>query len=299
MDLGAIARERWMRRECGRLFHGVGEGRPGLTIDRYGEVCLVQTWGDAFTQEDFAEQDFPGRPVFVPRGSDRPWSGPELEHIFEELGLRYRFQTPAPGEDPVIFLDLRCARRWLKSNARGRVLNAFSYTCGTGLAAAANGAEVVNLDHGRLCLEKGRDHARLNDLKMSFLREDFYCAVRQFAGLSVRHRKGMRRYRSQAFDLVVLDPPTFSKGPFGAVDILRDYAGLAKPCLMALKPGGRLLATHHHASVPYLGWVEEVKRCADKAGRPIAQVERLPVEADFPSFDDNPPLKVAVFTLGV
>jgi len=299
MDLGAIARERWIRRGCGRLFHGVGEGHPGLTIDRYGEVCLVQTWGDAFTPEDFADQDFPGRPVFVPRGSDRPWSGPQLEHVFEELGLRYRFQTPAPGEDPVLFLDLRCARRWLKSHAQGRVLNTFAYTCGAGLAAAANGADVVNLDHGRRCMEQGREHARLNDLKMSFLREDFYCAVRQFAGLSVRHRKGMRRYRSQDFDLVVLDPPTLAKGPFGAVDILRDYAGLTKPFLMALKPGGRLLATHHHVSVPYLTWVEQVKRCADKAGRPIAQVERLPVEADFPSFDGNPPLKVAVFTLGV
>ena len=108
----------------------------------------------------------------------------------------------------------------------------------------------------------------------------------------------MKRYRPQTFNLVVLDPPTFARGPFGAVDILRDYPGLAKPCLMALAPGGRLLATHHHTSVLYDDWVSTVCRCAKKAGRPVTDVTRLPVEDDFPSFDDNPPLKVAVFTVG-
>lgn len=271
---------------------------PGVTIDRYGDVCLVQTWGDAFSKEDFAAFEYPGTPVYVPRGSDRPWGGPEVKHLFEELGLRYRFETPPPGKDPVLFLDLRCARRWLLANARGKVLNAFAYTCGTGLAAAKAGAQVLNVDHGRWCLDEGRYHGELNVLKMEFLREDFFCAVRQFAGLGVRNKQGMRRYRKHEFDQVILDPPTLAKGPYGSVDILRDYASLAKPALMVLKPGGQLLATHHHASVAYEDWVAGVRRCADKAGRPIASVERIRVEADFPSFDDNPPLKVAVFTLG-
>ena len=297
MDLGEIARERWERRSCGRLFHGVSEGQPGITIDRYGEVCLVQTWTEPLTPEAIAAMELPGTPVYVSRGPDRSWSGPEENHIFEELGLRYRFQTPRAGQDPVLFLDFRCGRRWLKEHAQGRVLNTFAYSCSAGLAAASNGARVVNLDHGRSALEQGENHAELNSLKMRFLREDFYCAVRQFAGMGVRNKKGMKRYNQQKFDLVILDPPTFAKGPYGAIDIVRDYSSLAKPCVLVLEKGGKLLATNHHASVDYDDWVGQVTRCAEKAGRPVVDVERLEVEDDFPSFDGNPPLKVAVFSV--
>jgi 23S rRNA (cytosine1962-C5)-methyltransferase len=298
MDIGGIARERWARRSCGRLFHGVGEGKPGLTIDRYGPVCLVQTWREGLSKEAMEELELPGKVVYVPRGSDRPWHGPTIQADFDELDLQYVFRTPDPGADPVLFLDLRATRRWLKANAKGRVLNAFSYTCGAGLAAASNGADVLNLDHGVACMELGREFANKNELNMRFLREDYFCAVRQFAGLGVRNKKGMRRYKSQKFELVVLDPPNFAKGPFGAVDIVRDYGSLARPALGVLTEGGRLLATNHHAKVDYDVWVEGIKRTATKAGRSITNVERIKGEDDFPSFDGNPPLKVAVFTVG-
>ncbi len=291
-QIAKLCHSRWEARDCGRLFHGVAEGRPGLTVDRYGDFCLVQSWRDAPTEAEL--QGFPGTVVFTPRGPDRSWSGPPVQGQFSELGVRYRFQTPPPGTDPWLFLDLRAARQRLLECATGDVLNTFAYTCGAGLVSARAGARVLNLDHSGAHLDVGRDNAGLNGLEMSYLQEDFLCAVRQFAGLRVRHKRGMRRYRPRTFDLIVLDPPTLTRGPFGAVDIVRDYPSLLKPCLLCLSPGGAVVATHHSSQTSWAEWMDVVKRCADKAGRPIREVERIEVEADFPSFDGEPPLKMAV-----
>jgi 23S rRNA (cytosine1962-C5)-methyltransferase len=54
------------------------------------------------------------------------------------------------------------------------------------------------------------------------------------------------------------------------------------------------LATNHVAGVALETWIESLKRCADKAGRPLRSVEHIPVEADFPSLDAQPPLKIVV-----
>jgi 23S rRNA (cytosine1962-C5)-methyltransferase len=80
------------------------------------------------------------------------------------------------------------------------------------------------------------------------------------------------------------------------VDIARDYSSLFKPAVLATTPGGRVLATNHLASVDCDEWIELLRRCAKKAGRPLRDVELLRPEADFPSFDGRSPLKLAVCT---
>ena len=92
---------------------------------------------------------------------------------------------------------------------------------------------------------------------------------------------------------MVLDPPTFSKGPFGAVDLVRDYQGLFKPALMATSPGGAILATNHVSTVDMEDWLESLRRCATKAGRPLVDIEVITPDPDFPSPDGKHPLKMA------
>ncbi len=291
-----------------RLFNGTTEGLEGLTIDRYGEQCLVQTFRDI----EVPELDLPWPIVVRRRGEPKP---PERSEAvaFIELGIRYAAPLVHPGQDPWLFLDFRAGRRWLKANAAGKsVLNTFAYTCGAGVAAMVGGAaSVLNLDHGKWCLEAGRDFAALNEVQMGYLREDFFAAVRQFAGLKLKgrgaRRRGYTKRPAQRFDLIVLDPPTFAKSPMGAVDIVRDYGSLAKPCFLALKEGGALLATNHAAGVSRVDWIEATKRCAAKAGRPVREVEIIEPEADFPPpaagaslrvrGEQEPLLKMAVFHL--
>ncbi|CAN0385447.1 unnamed protein product, partial [Ectocarpus sp. 12 AP-2014] len=100
--------------------------------------------------------------------------------------------------------------------------------------------------------------------------------------------------KAKQFDLVFLDPPTWSKSKHGAVDLVRDYQTLFKPSLLATKEGGVVVATNHVSTVDCAEWVENLSKCAAKAGRTVDSVQVLLPEDDFPSPDGRHPLKVAI-----
>lgn len=304
-----------------RLFHGSAEGRPGLTVDRYGDQLLAQTFHTPLSAEDLSELEsfyaeaFPGLPLLW---NDRSQSNsrianklsPEqtiLAHepsAFMELGIRYCYQARHAGQDPWLFLDLRAARRRiLQESAEKSVLNVFAYTCGLGLAAAKGGAEhVVNVDFAESSLAVGKENVRLNDLpiRVRFVKSDAFAALRQFSGLGqAKMVRGKRMppfptLEPKKFDLVFLDPPRFAKNPFGVVDIVKDYAALFKPALLSTIEGGTMMCCNNVAEVDRLVWLDQLERCAKKAGRTINAVEWIEPEADFPSPDGKPPLKVAL-----
>ena len=103
-----------------------------------------------------------------------------------------------------------------------------------------------------------------------------------------------RALEPRTFDLVFLDPPAWAKGPFGAVDLERDYPALFKPALIATAPGGAVIATNHVASVDLDAWIGVLRRSAEKSGRPLAGIETIAPDEDFPARDGRPPLKIAV-----
>jgi 23S rRNA (cytosine1962-C5)-methyltransferase len=293
--------------DCYRLFHGVAEGWPGLTIDRYGALVLAQEFRGALEPPEReavaqalgpvtagAELVWRGRYAGAPRAAD---SAP-IE--CRELGARYAVAAWHRGQDPWLFLDFRAVRRWLRAHAQGKsVLNLFAYTCTAGVAAALGGArEVWNVDFAASSLAIGRANAQRNGvLAGRFLAEDCLPVLRQLAGQPVQRQGSRRRFAAVAprtFDLVVLDPPPLAKSPFGTVDAARDYEGLFKPAWLALAPGGVLLAANNLASVAWDDFAQRLRRCAEKAGTPIASLTRLLPEADFPTFDAQPPLKIAL-----
>ncbi len=306
--------------DCWRLFNGVAEGLPGLTVDRYGGLVLAQTFRDSLSPDDISALEeslrraLPGPFAFAynHRGkrateSFAKWHKPAPEalqdFICSEGGLKYVINARHRGIDPWLFLDLRAARRLVRGSSKGlSALNLFSYTCGVGVCAAAGGAaEVWNVDFAQSSLEVGRRNASLNgiaDDRFRLVEEDCLTVVRQLAGLPVAgrygHKRRYERFQPRAFDLIFLDPPAWAKGPLSAVDVVGDYQSMFKPAVLAAKPGGRVIATNHVAAVDHSAWTEALRRCAAKAGRPIKNIEFVPVDADFPSFDGRPPLKVVV-----
>lgn len=306
--------------DCCRLFHGIAEGLTGLTVDRYGPLLLAQTFREPLSPPDVSHLEkalrevLPGELHFAynhrgkkPSESFDNWHRPVPEALREftcsEGGVKYLVTARHRGIDPWLFLDLRPGRRLLRAAAGGRsVLNLFAYTCGAGVCAAAGGAsEVWNVDFAGSSLEVGRRNAELNGIpgeKFRNVQEDCLTVVRQLAGLDVRGRFGRkRRYERiepRQFDLVFLDPPAWAKGPLAAVDVERDYPSMFKPAVLALKPGGTVIATNHVASVDIAEWTDSLKRCAAKAGRPLKSLEPVEPDGDFPSFDGRPPLKIAV-----
>ncbi len=304
--------------DCVRLFHGVAEGAPGLSIDRYGPVLLVQTRaGDtSFDDETIARLAEEARRALGEdlllawnvRGEDRG-AQPPFEHagpfVGHELGLAYEVSPRHRGRDPLLFLDFRAARRFVRAHAEGAsVLNLFAYTCGVGVAALAGGArEVWNVDFARSALAVGAKNARMNGFGEPAFRAieaDAIPTLRQLAGLPVKGRGSRRpfaRFLPRTFDLVVLDPPRWAKTPFGAIDVVGDYPSLLKPAMRCVRPGGLLVASNHVPSVSRERFEAVLLRTAEKLGRPIASLELLGPEEDFPSFDGEPPLKLAIGVL--
>jgi len=306
--------------DCHRLFHGIAEGLPGLAIDRYGPILLLQTWREPLEEGDVdrvraevervlsanltAVWNHRGKPHGVPF---ERFHNPEIPEEPEgrELGLRYDVRPRHRGLDPLLFLDLRVGRRRIRASSRGKsVLNLFAYTCASGLAAAAGGArEVWNVDFSEGSLEIGKKNFTRNALPAArFIAEDAIAVSRQLAGLPVASSRGrgaarkerhFARFEGRRFDLTVLDPPRWSKGRFGAVDVVRDYPSLFKPALLATAEGGCLLATNHAPEVTREAFHRVVERTARKCGRSIRGMEWLSPEEDFPSFDEAPPLKIA------
>lgn len=301
-----------------RLLHGVAEGAPGVTVDRYGPLLLVQTFRTPLpaTEVDAlhatAAREL-GEPLLVVHNhraaTPVPGAAPHVpapqalaEHRCRERGVQFLVQARHRGQDPWLFLDLRAGRALVQRLAAGRsVLNLFAYTCGVGVVAAVGGATVVcNVDFAASALAVGRRNAEANDVpakRFLTLHADCLPVLRQLAGQPVQ-RRGRHvpyaRVERQPYDLVVLDPPRLAKSPFGTVDVVHDYASLWKPALLALAPGGAILATNHVPSVAAADWHEALRRSAAKAGRPLRDLEPIAGDDDFPAFDGAPPLKVVL-----
>lgn len=307
-----------------RLFHGTAEGQPGLTIDRYGDLLLVQTFHRSLSQgeltaiEDFYTKEFP---ALTPIYNDRSQRNSRIRnplpakrqpfaaqpHTARELGVRYRIQARHDGQDPWLFLDMRAGRRHIMQAAAGKsLLNLFAYTCSVGTAAAVAGArQVVNIDFAAGALAVGQQNAELNTLAIQpdFIKSDVFPAVRQLAGIGqpqfVRGKRmpAFPRMAPQQFDMVFLDPPRFAKSPFGVVDLVNDYPAVFKPALLCTAEGGTLYCCNNVAAVEREVWLAQLQRSAAKAGRPIRAFEWITPEADFPSPDNNPPLKLLALSV--
>lgn len=316
-----VARLHAEQTDAYRMFHGSVEGVAGLTVDRYGNLLLVQSFHEPLTAEQLTEletfyhRSFPGFDIIYNDRSQpnsriaNKLSNEQMDAAFEpreaqELGVTYRIQARHAGQDPWLFLDLRAGRRRVMQEAAGKtVLNLFAYTCGVGIAAAKAGAkQVVNVDFAESSLLVGKENSRLNHLghTLRYVESDAFAALRQYSGLGQpRVVRGKRlppfpKLEKQQFDLVVLDPPRYSKSIFGVVDLVNDYSALFKPALLATAEGGTLICTNNVASVDRQDWFDQLQRSAKKAGREIRDMEWITPEADFPTLDGNPPLKIAL-----
>ncbi len=304
-----------------RLFNGSSEKRPGLTVDRYGDLLLIQTFHDALDSaervaiENFYAAALPGL-IAIYNDRSRPnsrvanplpaalLSAAHKPREIHEMGVRYLVQARHGGQDPWLFLDMRAGRRRIMQEASGKsLLNLFAYTCGIGVAAArAGAAHVVNIDFAESNLKVGKENARLNGLpiRLRFIHSDAFAAMRQLAGVGqpavVRGKRmpAVPRLDQRSFDLVFLDPPRYARSPFGVVDIVNDYAALMKLALQCTTEGGTLICCNNAAEISREVWADQLERCAAKIGRKIREVEWIMPEDDFPSHDGQPPLKIAL-----
>ena len=155
------------------------------------------------------------------------------EIIVREAGLRFIVNL-SDYADTGLFLDHRNARQIVRDLAKGkRVLNLFAYTGAFSVYAAVGGAsQTTTVDWSSTYLDWARRNFTVNDLLDG--RHDFVCEdVCQYVS---------RLPRRPLYDLIVLDPPTFSnsKRTSRVWDVQRDHAQLLNELLMRLAAGGTI-----------------------------------------------------------
>ncbi len=286
--------------DCYRLIHGQSDGQK-FYLDRLGNYLLWQGEGEAGSS---TSTDVPmgghkaGTGVYVKflnrqvRRAAATDSSPRLHSgepapasfLVKENGLQYELSFQE-GYSVGLFLDQRDNRRRLLSGYIGTgfpqlamgnlaVLNTFSYTCGFSVAAAKAGAITTSLDLSKKYLEWGRRNFAHNGLDAGA--HDFiYGDV--FDWLKRLHKKG------RAFDVVLLDPPTFSQSrESGVFRADRDYPMLVELALSVLKPGGTLFASNNTATWAPPQFVESVSSAVQRTGRRVRAQHYVPQPPDFP-----------------
>jgi 23S rRNA (cytosine1962-C5)-methyltransferase len=223
----------------------------------------------------------PAQPV---RGTPAPDPLPILE---EGMPLLVRL---GDGLSTGLYLDQRANRLRVRELARGaRVANLFAYTCAFSVAAALGGAaRTISVDASAAALERGRanlahagvlggrtpvgsaDDRSQDDAVHTFVAED------AIAWLARAARRGER------FELVVLDPPSYSSTKRGRFVADSDYAGLAAQAMAILAPGGRLLACTNHRGISRARFRRILFDAARTAKRNVRQIKDLPPPADHP-----------------
>jgi 23S rRNA (cytosine1962-C5)-methyltransferase len=195
-----------------------------------------------------------------------------LETIATERHLRFGIDF-GTGYSPGLFLDQRENRRYVRHLAPKRMLNCFAYTCSFSVSAASVGATTLNVDISKKSLTRGRENFALNSLKTidhRFIVDDVGTVLPRLA------RKG------EKFDVIILDPPTFSRAPGGKTfQIEHDFENLLIAALqLAERDGHLLLSTNCSALREHA--LEVMARYCLKAARRTATFHRPPQLPDFP-----------------
>ena len=174
--------------------------------------------------------------------ADKGGAGNARERVVRENGLSFIVNLD-DYIDTGLFMDHRPARALIRGMSRGkRVLNLFCYTGSFSVYALAGGAaEVVGVDLSNTYLAWAERNIALNHL------EPGYRGVRADVLAFLAGEPG----RGAFYDLIVLDPPTFSnsKKMEGFLDVSRHWPRLVEACLSALAPGGSILFSSNARSL--------------------------------------------------
>ena len=234
-----------------RLINAESDGLPGLIVDQYGDVLVMQigSMGTERWRETCADilQEL-CNPVCIYERSDsdsRGLEGLELHNGIlcgtlpdnvdvVERGLRFRVDVAA-GQKTGFYLDQCDNRALIETLAQGKdVLNCFCYTGGFSLFALRGGAKsVLSIDASGDALRIAEENLVRNGLdsaRAEWQEADVFLALRKL------------RDQGRSFDLIILDPPKFAPTAAFAEKAARGYKDINLLGFKLLRPGG-LLAT--------------------------------------------------------
>ena len=273
--------------DCYRLVHGEGDNLPGLIIDYYGGVCVMQAHsvGMFRTKKQITEalKKIYGnslKAVYDKSSGTAPYkAGLELvdgymyrsedfsddEQIVQENGHKFIVNW-TEGQKTGFFLDQRENRALVGSLAKGRnVLNLFCYTGGFSIYALAAGAvHVDSVDSSRKAMMMVDRNVELNGFDQS-LHTSLCCDA-------IDYLKGVPEGK---YDLMIVDPPAFAKHRGALKNALRAYQRLNAAAISKVASGGFVFTYSCSQVVDKEAFALAVFSAAAQAGRRVRILDRL------------------------
>jgi 23S rRNA (cytosine1962-C5)-methyltransferase len=274
-----------------RLVYAESDGLPGLIVDRYGDMLVLQSltagcerWkeplADILLEETglsaiYERSDADVRALEgLPERTGLLRGNPPEKTVITEYGLRFTVDL-CTGHKTGFYLDQRQNRLRVRALAQGRdVLDCFCYTGGFTVNALAGGARsVVAVDSSALALALGRENLSINGLKaeaVEWRAEDVFQDLRKF------------RDEGRSFDMIILDPPKFAPTAAQAEKASRGYKDINLLAFKLLRPGGLLVTFSCSGGIEAALFQKIVASAALDAGVEAQIVEHLSQGPDHP-----------------
>ena len=294
-----------------RIIFGEADFLPGLVVDKFSDVLSVQSLalGMDRMKEDIIRilKEVLFKDGIVIRGvyerSDakvRKQEGMELVKGFigpafdtlveiEENGVKYQVDVK-DGQKTGFFLDQKLNRLAIQPLCRGaRVLDCFTHTGSFALNAGIAGArEVLGVDASELGVRQAEENARLNGLsdRVKFVCDDV------FELLPKLEKAG------EQFDVVILDPPAFTKSRSSVKNAVKGYREINLRGMKLVKDGGFLATCSCSHFMTYELFTKTIRQAAKDVHRQLRQVEFRTQAPDHPilwSADESYYLKFYIF----
>lgn len=290
-------------RTAHRLLNGAGDGLPGIAADVYGGHAVLYAYSrglfaiSRLVAEQLVEERGLSGVVIKLRGRDAAQTSikqeivgapPAERLVVHEEGVPYEVHLSS-GLNVGLFTDMREHRQQLARYVRGRrVLNTFSYTGSLSVAAARAGASsVTSVDLASGVQKWARANFELSGLDP---------ARHQFITHEVTSFLKNAARAGETFDVIIVDPPTYSASRASAWSMRKDYPALIERTVALLAPGGLLWLSANSRELPALpGLARDAFARAGRWGQ-VLSVGGLP--PDYPTLPAQPEdryLQVSLF----
>ncbi|MBQ8366548.1 MAG: class I SAM-dependent rRNA methyltransferase [Alistipes sp.] len=276
---------------CYRLIHGEGDLLPGLVVDIYGRVAVVQCHSVGMYRErqmiaeairraygDGIEAIYDKSSQTLPFKADLGaidgylWGRAETaKSIVLENDMQF-YVNWEEGQKTGFFIDQRENRDLVRQYARGRkVLNTFCYTGGFSVAALRGGAkEVVSIDLSERAVKLAEENVELN-----------FGADAPHRAIATNAVEYLRNI-DDSYDLIILDPPAFAKHHKVLGNALQGYKKINARALEKIRPGGILFTFSCSQAVSRELFRTTIFTAAAIAHRKVRIIGQLTQPADHP-----------------
>ena len=273
-----------------RLIHGEGDGLPGLIVDIYGNVAVLQAHSAGFWRVrtmiaelitevmkgtitavyDKSESTLPFMANLGPVNGYLSGEDKGAGAIVTENGLKFRVDWQT-GQKTGFFIDQRENRKLLSQYSAGRnVLNMFGYTGGFSVYAMKNATMVHSVDSSQGATALADENVKLNfgdDIRHKAVAADAFTYLAEM---------------KKEYDLIILDPPAFAKHQNAITKALQGYRRLNAIALERIRPGGILFTFSCSQVISRDDFRRSLFVAAANTGRTVRIVDQMGQPADHP-----------------